>query len=92
MERRERRARLLSEILDDLGFKVQVIGDMVQARMVKYSLLETEQTLELVGLLSAFARQLDLALSSETVAARCFQAFKDADYRLSFLHPEESAT
>lgn len=92
VERRERRARLLSEILDDLGFKVQVIGDMVQARMVKYSLLETEQTLELVGLLSAFARQLDLALTSETVAARCFQAFKDADYRLSFLHPEQSAT
>ncbi|MDD5643338.1 MAG: PEP/pyruvate-binding domain-containing protein [Syntrophales bacterium] len=92
VERRERRARLLSEILDDLGFKVQVTGDMVQARMVKYSLLETEQTLELVGLLSAFARQLDLALTSETVAARCFQAFKDADYQLSFLHPEESAT
>ena len=91
VERRERRARLLSEILDDLGFKVRVIGDMVQARMVKYSLLETEQTLELVGLLSAFARQLDLALTSEGVAARCFRAFKEADYSLSFLHPEQSA-
>ena len=88
VERRERRARLLSDILDDLGFKVQVTGDMVRARMVKYSLLETEQTLELVGLLSAFARQLDLALTSETVAARCFQAFKEADYSLSFLRPQ----
>ncbi len=92
VERRERRARLLSEILDYLGFKVQVTGDMVRARMVKYSLLETEQTLELAGLLSAFARQLDLALSSEAVMARCFQAFKDEDYSLSFLHPEPSAT
>jgi pyruvate,water dikinase len=92
VERRERRARLLSEILDDLGFKVQVTGDMVRARMVKYSLLETEQTLELVGLLSAFARQLDLALTSEAVMARCFQAFKDEDYNLSFLHPETSTT
>jgi pyruvate,water dikinase len=90
VERRERRARLLSEILDDLGFKAQVTGDMVRARMVKYSLLETEQTLELVGLLSAFARQLDLALSSEAVAARCFQAFKEADYSLSFLRPAVS--
>ncbi|RJR40737.1 MAG: pyruvate, phosphate dikinase [Deltaproteobacteria bacterium] len=90
VERRERRARLLSEILDDLGFKVQVTGDMVRARMVKYSLLETEQTLELVGLLSAFARQLDLALSSEAVVARCFQAFKEADYSLSFLRPAVS--
>ncbi|MBI4644762.1 MAG: phosphoenolpyruvate synthase [Deltaproteobacteria bacterium] len=92
VERRERRARLLSEILDYLGFKVQVTGDMVRARMVKYSLLETEQTLELVGLLSAFARQLDLALSSEAVMARCFQAFKDEDYNLSFLRPEQRAT
>jgi pyruvate,water dikinase len=92
VERRERRARLLSEILDYLGFKVQVIGDMVRGRMVKYSLLETEQTLELAGLLSAFARQLDLALTNETVVARCFQAFKDEDYSLSFLHPEHSAT
>jgi pyruvate,water dikinase len=90
VERRERRARLLSEILDDLGFKVQVTGDMVRARMVKYSLLETEQTLELVGLLSAFARQLDLALSSEAVVARCFQAFKEADYSLSFFRPAVS--
>ena len=92
VERRERRARLLSEILDYLGFKVQVTGDMVRARMVKYSLLETEQTLELVGLLSAFARQLDLALTSEAVMSRCFQAFKDEDYSLSFLHPEASAS
>jgi hypothetical protein len=92
VERRERRARLLSEILDYLGFKVQVIGDMVRARMVKYSLLETEQTLELVGLLSAFARQLDLALTSEAVVERCFQAFKEEDYNLSFLRPEPSAT
>jgi len=92
VERRERRARLLSEILDYLGFKVKVTGDMVRGRMVKYSLLETEQTLELVGLLSAFARQLDLALTNETVVDRCFQAFKDEDYSLSFLHPEQSAT
>ena len=92
VERRERRARLLSDILDYLGFKVQVTGDVVRARMVKYSLLETEQTLELVGLLSAFARQLDLALSSDAVMARCFQAFKDEDYSLTFLHPEQSAS
>ena len=55
VERRERRARLLDEILDDLGFKAQTTGDLVQGRMVKYSLLETEQTLELAGLLSPSA-------------------------------------
>jgi pyruvate,water dikinase len=92
IERRERRARLLGDILDYLGFKVQVTGDLVRARLVKLSWLETEQTLELVGLLSAFARQLDLALASEAVMARCLQAFKEGDYNLSFLRAEQSAS
>jgi hypothetical protein len=58
---------------------------------VKYSLLETEETLELAGLLMAFCRQLDLALSSDTVLERCLLAFKKEDYSLSFLRPEEAA-
>jgi pyruvate,water dikinase len=92
IERRERRARLLSQLLDDLGFKVQVKGDLVQGRLVKYSLLETEETLELVGLLMAFCRQLDLALASEAVAERCLQAFRKEDYSLSCLRPEQAAS
>ncbi|MGC2434829.1 MAG: PEP/pyruvate-binding domain-containing protein [Desulfobaccales bacterium] len=91
VDRRERRARLLKRILDDLGFKAQAKGDLVQGRLVKYSLLETEETLELAGLLIAFCRQLDLALSSDTVLERCLQAFQKEDYSLSFLRPEESA-
>lgn len=89
VERRERRARLLKQILDDLGFKAQVKGDLVQGRLVKLSQLETEETLELAGLLIAFCRQLDLALSSENVLERCLQAFKKADYSLKCLRPEE---
>jgi pyruvate,water dikinase len=49
VERRERRAMVLKQILDDLGFKAQTKGDLVQGRLVKYSLLETEQALELAG-------------------------------------------
>jgi pyruvate,water dikinase len=90
IDRRERRARLLKRILDDLGFKAQAKGDLVQGRLVKYSLLETEETLELAGLLMAFCRQLDLALSSETVLECCLQAFKKEDYSLSCLRPEEA--
>jgi pyruvate,water dikinase len=90
LERRERRARLLKRILDNLGFKAQAKGDLVQGRLVKYSLLETEETLELAGLLMAFCRQLDLALSSDTVMETCLQAFKKEDYSLSCLRPEEA--
>jgi pyruvate,water dikinase len=88
IERRERRARLLSQLLDELGFKAQAKGDLVQGRLVKYSLLETEGTLELVGLLIAFCRQLDLALASDAIMDRCLQAFKKEDYGLSCLRPE----
>jgi pyruvate,water dikinase len=92
IDRRERRARLLGQILEDLGFKVQIKGDLVQGRMVKYSFYETEKTLELSGLLMAFCRQLDLALSSDAVMERIIQAFKKKDYGLACLHPGEAAS
>jgi len=87
LERRERRARLLKRILDDLGFKAQAKGDLVQGRLVKFSRLETEETLELTGLLMAFCRQLDLALANEATLNRCLQAFKKEDYSLRCLRP-----
>jgi pyruvate,water dikinase len=85
IDRRERRVRLLSRLLEDLGFKVRIRGNLVQGRMVKFSLLQTEQTLELVALLMAFCRQLDLALVSETVLDRCLDAFHRKDYGLTCL-------
>jgi pyruvate,water dikinase len=92
VDRRERRARLLGKILTDLGFKVQLTGDLVQGRLVKYSLEDTEEMLEMTGLVMAFARQLDLALSSEAVIYRCLEAFRTKDYGLSCLRPKESAS
>jgi pyruvate,water dikinase len=91
IDRRERRARLVKQILDDLGFKAQTKGDLVQGRLVKLSLMETEQTLELAGLLIAFCRQLDLALSSDAVMDRVLNAFKTKDYSLKCLRPQEAA-
>ena len=92
VERRERRARLLKQILDEMGFKAQVKGDLVQGRLVKYSQLETEAIMELAGLLMAFCRQLDLALSSENVLERCLLAFKQGDYSLTCLRPQEATS
>ncbi len=91
IDRRERRARLVKQLLDDLGFKAQTKGDLVQGRLVKLSLMETEQTLELAGLLIAFCRQLDLALSSDAVMERVLNAFKTGDYGLKCLRPQEAA-
>jgi pyruvate,water dikinase len=92
VDRRERRARLLGKILTDLGFKVQLTGDLVQGRLVKYSLEDTEAMLEMTGLVMAFARQLDLALTNEAVVERCLEAFRSRDYGLSCLRPKEASS
>jgi pyruvate, water dikinase len=89
--RRERRAKLLKQILDDLGFSARTKGDLVQGRLVKLSLMETEQTMELAGLLMAFCRQLDLALASDAVMDRVLNAFKNEDYSLKCLRSQEAA-
>jgi len=59
---------------------------------VKHSFLETEETLELAGLLMAFCRQLDLALASDAVMDRCLLAFKKEDYSLRCLRPGQAAS
>jgi len=87
VDRRERRVRLLNAILEDLGFTVTMQGDLVQGRLSKAPRAEMERTLETVSLLMAFCRQLDLALSSEVVADRCLQAFRQQDYSLACLRP-----
>ena len=85
LDRRERRAQLLARLLDDMGFKAQAISDLVRGRLVKYSREDTENILEQVGTLLAFSRQLDLALSSEAVANKIFEAFKSGDFSLASL-------
>ncbi len=92
VDRRERRARLLGKILTEMGFKVQLTGDLVQGRLVKHSLEDTEEMLEMTGLVMVFVRQLDLALSNEAVVERCLEAFRSQDYSLSCLRPAKRAS
>jgi pyruvate,water dikinase len=87
LDRRERRAQLLAMILDDMGFKAQAISDLVRGRLVKYSQEDTEKILEQVGTLLAFSRQLDLALASDAVMFKLFEAFKRGDFSLQSLQP-----
>ena len=88
IDRRERRARLVKCILDHLGFKAHAKGDLVQGRLAKLALPEMEQIMEQAGLLMAFCRQLDLALSSDAVMELVIQAFKQEDYGLKCLRPQ----
>jgi hypothetical protein len=72
-------------LLDDMGFKAQAISDLVRGRLVKYSQEDTARILEQVGTLLAFSRQLDLALSSDAVRDKLFEAFKTGDFSLQSL-------
>ena len=82
IDRRERRARMLQVILEDMGFKVTVKQDLVQGRLVKFSQEEIDTILESLAVLMAFCRQLDMAFTSDAVMETYLEAFRNKDYNL----------
>jgi pyruvate,water dikinase len=80
IDRRERRARMLQVILEDMGFKVTVKQDLVQGRLVKFSQEEIDTILESLAVLMAFCRQLDMAFTSDAVMETYLEAFRNGNY------------
>jgi pyruvate,water dikinase len=73
--RRNRRARAIAEILEALGFSVEVKGDRVSGRFQKFDQSMTKERLEMVGRLLQFTRQMDMLMGNEgsvKTIARCF--------------------
>jgi pyruvate,water dikinase len=66
-DRRLRRVRLISELLARLDFRVQVADDVVRAVAAKYRRAELERTLEAMGRLTAYTKQLDMAMFNDAV-------------------------
>ena len=62
MTKRSRRVQFLAEVLGKNDFRVEVRGDLVVARVKKLSIEGMEQRLNLVGVLVAFSRQLDVQM------------------------------
>lgn len=63
--RRVRRARLIAEVLEHLGFEVEQHLDVIRARFRKRPLAEMEERLDLLGRLMAYVRQMDMLMSSD---------------------------
>ena len=82
IDRRERRVRMLQTLLEDLGFKVTTRQDLVQGRLVKFSLEEMASILESLAVLMAYCRQLDMAFTSDAVMQTYLEAFRNKDYML----------
>jgi pyruvate,water dikinase len=66
-ERRHRRARLIEAIIDRLDLNYRRQGDLIEARLAKYSLEKMEPRLVLLGKLTLYTKQLDMVLFSEGI-------------------------
>lgn len=75
ISRRSRRAALLSTILEESSFKVELNGDLVVARSKKMSQERTRELLVLLGRLIGFARQLDVLMKDDAAIDVYFQQF-----------------
>lgn len=80
--RRNRRARAIALILRELGFTVEVMGDRVDAKFLKYEAEIIQEKLDYLGRLLLFTRQMDMLMHSEASVAAIAQAFMEEDYQL----------
>ncbi len=86
--RRNRRARAIAIMLMGLDFSVEVKGDRVDARLMKYERPVLEEKLEMLGRLLQFTRQMDMLMTSEVSVEALAKNFLDGNYQMDF-KPEE---
>jgi pyruvate, water dikinase len=80
IERRDLRARFLTEVLLRSGFGVDRRGDLVTAWLRRYPRQRSEEALTVLGRLMGCARQLDMLLAAEGHVRRHVELFLAGDY------------
>ncbi|MGB9712727.1 MAG: PEP/pyruvate-binding domain-containing protein [Dissulfurimicrobium hydrothermale] len=80
--KRSRRARLIAIILEAFGFNVESKGDIVIARSGNMPKVEIVRTLNILGRLVGFTRQLDVQMDSDEQVDRYAEAFLMGDYEI----------
>jgi len=83
--RKNRRVRAISLILEQEGFKVNVKGDKVDARLQKYPKSYIQSRMDILGRLLIFTRQLDMLMTSEKSVEWVADNFVAGNYKLT--HP-----
>jgi pyruvate, water dikinase len=81
-DRRNFRARFLSEVLLRSNFRVDRRGDLVTAWMRRYAREASEEGLSLLGKLMGCARQLDMLMENEQTMHHFVERFLEGDYQL----------
>lgn len=80
--RRGRRVRSIAMILDRLGFNVEVQNDRVTSRKQKETQEQIQETLDQLGRLLIYTRQMDMLMTSERSVERMAACFLSGDYSL----------
>lgn len=80
LAKRSRRATLIATILEAFDFSVKTRGDLVIARTGNLVQSEMERTLDILGRLIGFTRQLDVQMTDDRAVARYAEAFLMGDY------------
>lgn len=78
--RRNRRVRCIGEILAALDFRVDILGDRIQARFQKYPRDIVEARLDQLGRLLIVTRQMDMLMTSEEAISTFAQKFLQGEY------------
>lgn len=74
-DRRLRRIRLITEILKEMGFKINVKEDVINAILTKYEQPTIEEKLEIMGKLTAYTKQLDMVLFNDAITDMYIEEF-----------------
>lgn len=80
ISKRSRRARLIAEILKAFDLNVKTRGDVVTGRLGGLARRDMEHTLNILGRLIGFTRQLDVCMDGDEVVNRYVEAFLNGDY------------
>jgi pyruvate,water dikinase len=83
--RRNRRARLIQQVLTTMGFWTRVRGDRVQARFGKHPSERILDALDHLGRLVMYTRQMDMLMTDEAAVERLAGCFLAGDYALECL-------
>jgi pyruvate,water dikinase len=79
-ERRTRRASMVREIMDRLGFATRQSQDLIVARLGKLPRTATEERLRIIGRLVGFTRQIDTLMDDEDTVTRYADAFLEGRF------------
>lgn len=80
ISKRTRRALLIEKILIEFDFRIKLRGDMVIARHSNLIMDDMVRTLDILGRLVGFTRQLDVTLDSDEMVDYYAEAFLMGDY------------